>query len=386
MMIIDPYKRKEQYLRWKEKVREGIPDLSKDNSVILLQYLHDMEIGVNIAGSKKGARSYLRLFACKNKIQFLMNKIDEQYGIKNIIKSSEEDWALLFTNMRNGTIQKVRGGTYKDVADYVMTLKAFWHWHQRVSMKKGIKVDDITSPLDTSKDKPQWVYINEEQFKLLCNHAKFEYKVLMWFMYDTGIRPPKELANIKVSDLDENIKVLDIRKEISKNKDFPRKINLMLCTDLLKEHIKRNKLTKEDYLFNIKPATINKYFNRLGKRVFGDKKTRAGQKYSQLTMYDFRHNSACYWLPRYPDNRGIMYRLGWKQEKEIYYYTEFLGMADNIKPENLHVGISKTLIESKIDTASNENTILKETVNNMQVEISELKSMIGVFLEKNNLT
>ena len=61
-MKIDPYKHKERYLRWKERVKEGIPEISPENSQIILDYLGDMENGVNIApGSTRGARSFGRL-------------------------------------------------------------------------------------------------------------------------------------------------------------------------------------------------------------------------------------------------------------------------------------------------------------------------------------
>jgi len=44
-MKIDPYKHKERYLNWKEKVNErGIPGISKANSDLILRYLYDMAL------------------------------------------------------------------------------------------------------------------------------------------------------------------------------------------------------------------------------------------------------------------------------------------------------------------------------------------------------
>ncbi|MFZ5954827.1 MAG: hypothetical protein ACOYT4_00190 [Nanoarchaeota archaeon] len=58
-MKIDPYKHKDQYLEWKDKVKSQIPEISKYNSDLILKYLNDMENGLNVAlGSKKGSRSY----------------------------------------------------------------------------------------------------------------------------------------------------------------------------------------------------------------------------------------------------------------------------------------------------------------------------------------
>ena len=46
-MKIDPYKHKEKYLDWKEKVKDGIDGISKQNSDIILRYISDMENGLN---------------------------------------------------------------------------------------------------------------------------------------------------------------------------------------------------------------------------------------------------------------------------------------------------------------------------------------------------
>ena len=80
-MKIDPYNHEGSLTRWKDKVRElgGIPDISRQNSEIILNYLRDMELGLNTSlSSKKGARSFTRL----NTIR--------QIGIFNFAKSAEK--------------------------------------------------------------------------------------------------------------------------------------------------------------------------------------------------------------------------------------------------------------------------------------------------------
>lgn len=90
-MKIDPYKHKENYLKWKKECKDKIPSLSKENSDLLLNYLRDMEIGINVASeSKKGARSSIRLISLKNKLIFMMRKLNELYSIDNITKAPEE--------------------------------------------------------------------------------------------------------------------------------------------------------------------------------------------------------------------------------------------------------------------------------------------------------
>jgi hypothetical protein len=48
-MKINPHNHQEKYLKWKEKVKDGIPFLTKENSSLILQYLSDMEREINIS-------------------------------------------------------------------------------------------------------------------------------------------------------------------------------------------------------------------------------------------------------------------------------------------------------------------------------------------------
>jgi len=75
--------------------------------------------------------------------------------------------------MRSGEIKTRENKVYKSVQDYAKNFKAFWHWHQKVNRKKGIDIPDITVDLDTSGTKPDWVYLNEEQIRELCDKAKY---------------------------------------------------------------------------------------------------------------------------------------------------------------------------------------------------------------------
>ena len=77
MEKIDPYKHKEKYEAWKEKTKEGIPGINKTNSDTILQYLSDMEMGINVASdNKKGSRSYSRLNSLKLRLTFLAKSFE----------------------------------------------------------------------------------------------------------------------------------------------------------------------------------------------------------------------------------------------------------------------------------------------------------------------
>jgi integrase len=367
-MKIDPYKHKEKYFAWKEKTGERIFEISKTNSDLALRYIFDMEKGLNVsASSKKGARSYIRLNNIKQRIIFLIKKFEERFETFDLSKVKEEELHTFFNEMSNGTFKRQDGGEYQSVADYVKVFKAFWHWYQKTSRKIGIKIEDITQDLDTSQSKPKWVYLTEEEVKILCDNAKPNYKVLIMFLFDTGIRAPTELMNIRVSDFYNDFKEVNIRDEISKT--FGRRIKLMLCSNLIKKYIEFEQLSSDQYVFQITPSSVNQYLKRLSKRILGEGKSPAGETYDKLTMYDFRHCSCCYWLPRYKSESALKFRFGWKKSDKIHYYSELLGMRDTISEEDLLIDTTKTEIEKQLIKSENEKEIMQERMQSMEEQM-----------------
>lgn len=376
-MKIDPHNLKEAYLKWKSSINNRIPEISERNSDLILDYLLDMEQGLNVAnGSRKGSRGYSRLCNLKQRLIFLTKIFESRYGVVDLTEISERILHEFFTGMRNGTITRLDGKTYQSPVDYVKIFKAFWHWWQKVNRKKGIEIQDLTIDLDTSADKPKWVYLTEEQVKKLVDNSIYDYKTLIMFLYDSGIRSPTELMNIKVSDFYNNFRELNIRDEISKT--FGRKIKLMLCSDYVKDYIKEKNLKSEDYLFTKNPSIMNQYLKRLGKRVLGDELSLAGQKYSQLTMYDFRHCSCCYWLPRYKSESALKFRFGWKKSDKIHYYSELLGMRDTINEEDMLIDLTKTEIEKRLLKSENEKNVLQDRVDVLEKQMKQAIELIAL--------
>ena len=381
-MKIDPYKHKEKFLIWKKKVANGIPGISKQNSDTIAHYISDMENGLNVSSkSIKGPRSYIRLNNLKQRLIFLTKHIT-QYCDIDLTDISEEQVMKFFNAMRNGTIRRLDGKCYQSVVDFVKPFKAFWHWHMKVSRKKGLEIADITEDLDVSNPKPRWVYLSQEQVKKLCDNSKPQYKTLIMFLYDTGLRSPGELINVRVSDIHSNFKELNIREATVKKGSFGRKVKLMLCSDFLKQYVAENKLKDNDQLFDISYRTVNQYLKRLAERVLGDGASLAGEKYSNLTMYDFRHCSCCYWLPRYKSESALKYRFGWKKSDKIHYYSELLGMKDTISEEDMLIDLTKTEIERRLLKTEQENEIVKEKLEAYNGDVIKLKALMQIYTNK----
>lgn len=339
-----------------------------------------MENGLNIAqGSTKGGRSFIRLNTLRDKLRFFSIKLKEIYNLEKITDVSEEQIAKLFSSMGKGDITWGNGKKYTSTAYFVKIFKAFWHWWIKVNKKKGIEIIDITADLDTSAEKPKWVYLTEEQVKKLYDKAKFDYRALIMFLFDSGIRAPTELINIKVSDLYNDCKELNVREEISKT--FGRRIKLMICSKIIKDYILEKGLGKEDYLFPVNPSVVNRYLKRLAVRILGESSSEGGEKFSNISMYDFRHCSCCYWLPRYKSESALKYRFGWKKSDKIHYYSELLGMRDTISEEDLLVDVTKTEIEKRLTKAEREVEFLTEDNQHMKDQMKEILKMISTARE-----
>jgi len=307
------------------------------------------------------------------------------FNLGCITEIKEEQLFAFFSEMERGIIKRKDGKSFMGVDTYVKVFKAFWHWYQKVSRKKGLEVRDITTDLDTKATKPKWVYLDEKQVKHLYERAGHRYQILIMFLFDTGIRAPTELINIKVRDLFNNYTELQISEEISKT--FGRRIKLMLCSKILKGYIEENDLKPEDQLFPINPQVVNRYLKNLAVKVLGNGISEGGEFYSRLSMYDFRHCACCYWLPRYKSESALKYRFGWKKSDKIHYYSELLGMKDTISEDDLLIDVTRTEIEKRLTKAEQEAEFLREDNQHMKLQmrkimefVTQLRSQVGVLV------
>jgi len=108
-MKIDPYKSKEGYLRWKEQAKSGIPEIGRKNTELLLGYVQDMEIGINVGiGAKKGARSFIHLNSLRDRLIPLMKRIKEVYNLDSINEITEEQILSLFLQGFLALVSKIK--------------------------------------------------------------------------------------------------------------------------------------------------------------------------------------------------------------------------------------------------------------------------------------
>ena len=168
------------------------------------------------------------------------------------------------------------------------------------------------------------------------------------------------MISIVVPAFNEKENIVSIREETSKT--FGRTIKLLLCSEELKKYIGRNNLNDNDFLFNFSTPIFNKKLKRVAKEIFGDKMTKGGKKYSQLTMYDFRHSGACHWRTGAYKTKidALMYRGGWNNLTRLNYYTKKIGMKDTIEKDDLLVNIDKHQLEKEMDKLKEVNEKLQK--------------------------
>lgn len=348
--VKDIYNNKKKYIAWKNEVNEiGIDGITKANSNILRKFISDMEEGRNVAkASKKGGRSYSRLNTLRIRLIFIA-KMLEQRGIKDLTKLDEKTITNFFRDMREGVIKTKDGNVYKSTLDYVKVFNSFWHWWMKINRKNEKDIKDITEEIDTNRDENNFVYFTKEQLEKMMEYFSQDEQVRMLFMFDTIVRSPTELMNIKVHDLTPDFKEVTIRDETSKT--YGRTIKLLLCSEELKAYVERNKLEDNDFLFVFSAPIFNQRLKRIAKEVLGDKMSKGGKRFSELTMYDFRHSGSCHWRTGGYRTKidALMYRGGWSNLSMLNYYTKKIGMKDSIEKDDLLIEVDKHELVKQID-------------------------------------
>ena len=367
----DPFGHQKRWVEWKgtRKLKSCSRDLSSVNHKLAVEYLLDMEEGYNVAS--KGRRSYIRLNNIKQRLAWVLFKMD----IPDITQATDRQVLSFFNRMKDGTLRRIDGKPFQSTVDYMKVFIAFWHWYQRRTLDR--EIPDITRYLSCEETvEKEFVYFTVDELKRVAERAKFEYRLMMWFLFDSGIRSPTELMSLKMGDFSflsqSGIYELHIRDEYAKT--FGRKIKLVLCTDTLRSYLR-----DKDPAARFFPGSwysFKVYLKRLFVSVLGNQRTKGGRTYREIRPYDFRHSAACYWMIRYKKEAAFKYRFGWKENRMIHYYTKFLGMEDTVTQEDILVNSeAKSKLENELELQKQANAILEERLRRLEETVLK-ESMI----------
>jgi hypothetical protein len=102
-----------------------------------------------------------------------------------------------------------------------------------------------------------------------------------------------------------------------------------------------------------------------------------------ITMYDFRHNSVCHYLPIYKSENQMKYRYGWTKADMIAYYSEFMGMKDTITDADMITDSSKVGLQIELDKANQRAALMQEQMNAQKADFDErMKKIETMMLQK----
>lgn len=383
MQSKDLYNDKTLYENWKERVKEeGEEGISKNNSDILIDYINDMEIGVNVGkGTKKGGRSPRRLNTIRQKIKQIMRFLEDMENLTDIRKVTENQIVTLFHDMKNKMISR-NGGHYR-TGSYIAIFKSFWHWYMKKSRKQNKIVNDITEDLSGREEtQAKFVYLTKENFDLMIPYFEKNEQLYLMFAWDTMLRP-KEQLSLKVNNVfEKNGQVwVDIPDEISKS--IGRSFNLLYCGDELKKYIKEKGLKPNDYLFDFSPEVLNNKLQRVAKQLFGEKlsDSRAGELYKNVTLYDIRHSSAIFFRVLAKNKKisldALRQRGGWTDFKMLNYYTKFIGLDGEIDKNDLLIEEDKSKLEKEIEKLKEEKEKQEKLISEVRNELIKFKEEIN---------
>jgi hypothetical protein len=158
-------------------------------------------------------------------------------------------------------------------------------------------------------------------------------------------------------------------------------MKLMICHQQIKDYVEKLSLKNDDFILRKSLFMVNKELRKLGKEVLNPEQTR----FKSLSLYDFRHSSACFWLPKYKSESALKYRFGWKRTDMIHYYTEFLGMKDTITQDDLYTDLTKTELEKQLEEQKKEFQKSEGEKKTMQEKIQRMENQMIKIAEMTNL-
>ena len=394
------------YLNWKKAVEEeGSEGLSNKNSDLLKKYVFDMEQGINIAKrSKKGGRGYGRLNVSRRKLTQIF-KLFESEGIKDISHLKDKvdflhKWA---DDLYKGRIKREDGKPYEAPAEFIRSIKAFWHWWMKVNRKlyhstngkEGEILEDITEDLEVQTNESRFVYFSKEQLEKMLPFFTEDEQIVCLFLFDSIIRFPTEISSLKVKDIYEKNGSLWVHIPDSVSKTFGREFNLLYCEDALKDYLRKKELNSEDDLFPVirdynRIGQFNKKLKQVAVQVLGDKMShpKAERKFSEMSGYDFRHSGAIHLRQLAQRNSNITLdairqRGGWTDFDMLNYYTKFLGLTGEIKKEDLLITEDKTRLEKDLEELKKKlTTEIEERKKETEAKIKEAEARIKAEEEK----
>lgn len=342
--------------------------VSLENERLIEAMVNDFKIGKNVSVAT-GGRTEATLRKNRYRMLAICHFAENNFGLKDISKITEDQILTIFEQMQKGKIKTQAGKIFTSVESYQATFKAFWNWFMKKERRENSReIPNVVQDIIAKRKQPEFVYFTIDDLTKMEKLAKHDYRVLMWFLFDSGVRP-EEMKELLCEDIsfnsNDSVVTLTVRNHVAKKGSFGRKIKLMLCKDLIRDWIKEKK--GSELLFPLHPHVVNQYLGRISEKVIG----------KRITMYDFRHNSCCYWMNIYKKDQALKYRFGWKKSEMIEYYSRYIGLQDDVTENDLVSEEVRTKMEKDISKLQTQLTLKDEE---HHAELEDLKRRFDLVL------
>ena len=363
----------DKYYKALERVeRDETPLLVPENKKLILQFLHDAEIGRTILKGQKRKIKPGRL----QRMLGLLLKMDREWLRKPFNEVSEEDMNIFILNLERGITKSSRGTSY--TWETQSTIKKFIRKYYKYLLGEGETYPKLVRFIDTSTRMLEVKGLSkEENDKLIENSSKLKYRFIMAMLYDSGARI-EEFYNIKKSDLVKEKGIYKVRIRISKTK--PRTINLPLYPRIIEEYLETNDFNENDFLCTINYGTLRKYINRIGKQFLN----------RAISPHTFRHGSATYYANHYTRYQ-ISYRYGWSASSKMPdRYIDMNGLIDDEAAIKIAEGNNGKIenenkeLKTKLDIVTSTMEELLKNQQNIERQLEIRKIEGEVLVEVNN--
>jgi site-specific recombinase XerD len=293
------------------------------NKNTIIRFLEDMRIGDSSKECQKRIVSKSRCL----KILGVLRKIDIWLHGKRFDEVTVEDMKDMIYRLQEDIISATKAGkpyTMSTKASMKKIIRKFWKWLKG----KNHFYPDIVEFISTYEPTPTMeVYSIEEIEFLRDNLHSFKMKVLLWVLFDIGVRI-SELLNIRIMDIteptpEENYYKIYIRKETAKNgKD--RVIGLLYSNQYLEQYLKEHHASpraKKSFLFDMSYDYIKNYLHLKGKKFLN----------KSVNLHKIRASSATHFAPRIKSYQSFCYKYGWSLSSRVpdrYFNTSGVKAKD----------------------------------------------------------
>lgn len=345
--------------------------ITKENEALLKAWCDDWRVGKNVS-TVKGARREVTIINNYRRLKTISFFAQRKYGIKDITLITEDQILAIFHEMQTGKIVKPNGKHYTTIANFQSRFKVFWRWWTKKNKKEtGKEIPDISADILAERHRPDFVHLTKDEIEKMANQCRHEYKTLLWFYFDSGVRP-QEGKFLKVGDIQidgkHNCVWLNIREEIAKKGSFGRRIKLYISGELMTKWVDGK--AKDELLFPMKPPATNKYIKRLSFALFKKK----------VHLYDLRHSSVIHYVNIIKKDALLKYRYGWKQSDKIEYYSRYIGLQDDVTEDDLLEQETRTKLEKEVGQLQRQVNLQKEQLsadnaekNTLALQVAELE-------------